>query len=275
MALFDELLENNEDEESGQANISGVAIGVVKENWDEKHPGMIKAEISLGNTGKNLTDWIPVAVPYAGKEFGCYFLPEIGSQVLLAFHMGDINCPIVIGSLWNQTDVLPPKTANDKNTIKRIQTKGGNSITISEEKGKEKITIQTKGELKAELDDENQKIVFQDKETKNSITLDGKKGELQFKSEKKAVFNINGADMLVLDGDGKTAEIKTGNITLQADQALKMKGQTMNLEGSSSEIKGQSIKMEAQAAMAIKGTASLKAESSGITEIKGSMLKLN
>lgn len=68
MGLFDEMLEKDETEDGGQANINGVAIGVVKENWDEDHPGMIKAEISLGSSGKNLTDWIPVAVPMPGRN---------------------------------------------------------------------------------------------------------------------------------------------------------------------------------------------------------------
>lgn len=275
MGLFDEMLETDETEDGGQANIYGVAIGVVKENWDKDHPGMIKAEISLGSSGKNLTDWIPVAVPYAGKEFGTYFLPEIGSQVLLAFHMGDINCPIVIGSLWNQTDVVPPETANEKNTVKKIKTKGGNVITISEESGKEKISIQTKGELKAELDDENQKIILQDKEGKNTISIDSKNGTMNFKSEKKAVFNINGQPMLTLDGEGKAVKIKAGKIEIEADQSLTMKGQTAGLDGNSLKIQGQQLELTAKASMAIKANASLKAESSGMTEIKGSMLKLN
>ena len=275
MGLFDEMLETDETEDGGQANINGVAIGVVKENWDKDHPGMIKAEISLGSSGKNLTDWIPVAVPYAGKEFGTYFLPEIGSQVLLAFHMGDINCPIVIGSLWNQTDVVPPETANEKNTVKKIKTKGGNVITISEESGKEKISIQTKGELKAELDDENQKIILQDKEGKNAISIDAKNGTMNFKCEKKAVFNINGQPMLTLDGEGKAVKIKAGKIEIEADQSLTMKGQTAGLDGNSLKIQGQQLELTAKASMAIKANASLKAESSGMTEIKGSMLKLN
>lgn len=275
MGLFDEMLEKDETEDGGQANINGVAIGVVKENWDEDHPGMIKAEISLGSSGKNLTDWIPVAVPYAGKEFGTYFLPEIGSQVLLAFHMGDINCPIVIGSLWNQTDVIPPETANEKNTVKKIKTKGGNVITISEESGKEKISIQTKGELRAELDDENQKIILQDKEGKNAISIDAQNGTMNFKSEKKAVFNINGQPMLTLDGEGKAVKIKAGKIEVEADQSLTMKGQTAGLDGNSLKIQGQQLELTAKVSMAIKANASLKAESSGMTEIKGSMLKLN
>lgn len=274
MGLFDEFLDDSGQEQE-QANIPGVAVGIVKENWDSKHPGMLKVEVSLGISGKNLTDWAPVAVPYAGKEYGMYFLPEIGSQVLIAFHRGDINCPIVIGCLWNQDDVVPPETANEKNTIKTICTKGGNRITISEESGKETITIETKGKQKLFMDDENQIISLQDENGDNGIFLDSKNGELQFVSKQKAVFKINGNEMLTLDGSGQSAELKTNNIKIEAAQALNLKGQTLNLDGDTTQIKGQNIKIESQASMGIKGTASLKAESSGITEVKGSMVKIN
>ena len=275
MGLFDEMLNDSGGHEGETANVSGVAIGVVKENWNQDHPGMVRVQISLGADGKNLTDWIPVAVPYGGKEFGTYFQPEIGSQVVLAFHLGDINCPIVIGCLWNRTDTLPPDTANEKNTVKLIRTKGGNTISISEESGKEKITVETKGKLKLLLDDENQKISLQDEKADNAVVLDAKGGEMKFSSKKSAVFEMNGKKMLTLDGSANSVTVKAGSISLEADQGLKLKGQTLNQEGSSTSIKGQDVKIESQAALSLKGTASLKAESSGIAELKGTMVKIN
>lgn len=274
MGLFDQLLETS-DSDADQDNIPGVAMAVVKENWDNEHPGMVKVEISLGAEGKNVTDWAPVIAVYAGKEYGTYFLPEIGTQVLVAFHMGNINCPIVIGCLWNQEDILPPETANEKNTIKRIRTKEGNQITISDENGKESIAIETKGKLKFLLDDENKKISFQDEQGENSLTLDAKNGEFQVVCKKKASFEINGKEMLILDGNGKKGEFQADKINIEASQELKTKGQSLKMEGSSTELKGQNIKIESQAALNLKGTASLKAESSGISELKGSMVKIN
>jgi len=274
MGLFDEMLED-QGEEAVPENTYGVTVGVVKENWDSEHPGMVKVEISLGASEKNLMDWAPVAVPYAGKEFGMYFLPEIGSQVLVAFHMGNINCPIVIGCLWNQTDVLPPNAAVEKNTVKTIKTKGGNSILISDEDGKEKITVETKGKLRFQLDDENKKISLQDEKADNAILIDTEKGELQFVSKTKAVFNINGEEMLTLDGNARQAVLQTKNITLEAGQTLALKGQTVNQEGNSMTLKGQNVTIESQTTLGLKATASLKAESSGIAEIKGAMVKIN
>lgn len=272
MGLFDEVLTQSDADAS---NIAGVAIGVVKENWNNEHPGMVKVEISLGVAGKNLTDWIPVAVPYAGKEYGTYFLPEIGTQVLVAFHMGDINCPIVIGCLWNQNDVIPQATANENNTVKTVRTKGGNQIIISEEKGKETITVETVGKQKFLLDDENSKISLQDEKGENAIILDTKNGDMEFICKKKAAFKIDGKEILTIDGSSQDVTLKTNKIQIEAGQGLTLKGQTLSAEGSSTEIKGESIKIESQAALNIKGTASLKAESSGIAEVSGSMVKIN
>ena len=41
--------------------ICSVTTGLVKNNWDDKHPGMIQAEYFLGTQGKNVTGWMPVA----------------------------------------------------------------------------------------------------------------------------------------------------------------------------------------------------------------------
>ncbi len=274
MGLFGEFLENV-GEDQREDNISGVAIGVVKENWDSKHPGMVKVEIALGTAGKNQTDWAPVAVPYGGEKYGAYFLPEIGAQVLVAFHRGDINYPIVIGCLWNQKDVAPPDTANKKNTLKVICTKGGNRIAVSDESKKEAITIETKGKQKVFLDDENKKISIQDESGENAVVLDAKNGELKFTCKKKAVFKINGKELLILDGSGQSAKLKTGSIEINASQTLKAKGQTLKMEGSSTELTGQTVKVESKTTLGLKGTASLKAESSGIAEFKGTMVKVN
>lgn len=274
MSFYEELLEPaGAPEPSGR--MSGIVLGEVKENWDKEHPGMVKVQILLGEEENNELGWIPVAAPYAGKETGFYCLPEIGSQVLLAFHMGDLKSPYVIGSVWNKDNVLPSGTADEKNTKKTMLTKGGNQITISDEEGKEKITVKTKGELTISLDDENQKLELGDKDFKNGVRIDAKEGVLTLLAEKKAVISVNSKELLVLDGNGKKADLKTDQINIEAGQKLKLKAQNASIEGSSTEVKGQNIKIESQASLALKGTASLKAESSGVTELKGSITKIN
>ncbi len=273
MSMFDEWYAKGEDESGGL--IPGVLLGEVRENWDSEHPGMVRVELLLGAETKNELDWIPVASPYAGKEYGAYLLPEIGAQVVVAFYMGQPQSPYVIGCLWNQTNTLPPETAKENNPVKLLCTKGGNRIQISDEEGKEKIEIRTKAEHAILLDDENGKITLGDKEGKNIVTLDVGEGVLTFAAEKKAVFSVGGKELLTLDGEKGAISASADNIEVNAGQKLKLKGQNISVEGSSTEIKGQNVKAEAQASLELKGTASLKAESSGILQAKGSTIKLN
>lgn len=273
MGMFDEWYAQSGEDDAGL--IRGILLGEVTENWDSEHPGMVKVELLLGAEEKNKLDWIPVASAYAGKEYGAYLLPEIGAQVLVAFYMGQPQSPYVIGCLWNQANTLPKGAANENNSVKTFRTKAGNCIEISDEEGKEKITVKTKAEHMVSLDDESGTIAIRDKDEKNAITLDAKEGILTVKAEKKAIFSIGGKEMLTLNGERGDVSVSADNVKAEAGQKLKLKGQNASVEGSSVGIKGQNVKAEAQASLELKGTASLKAESSGIFQAKGSMMKLN
>ncbi len=240
------------------AGIQGIVTGIVKENWDDKHQGMVKVEYSLGEEGKNVSGWMPVMSLYAGKEFGVYILPEVGAEVVVAFQLGDRNCPVMLGTLWNKTNTIPKETANKDNSIKLIQTPSGCMVRFSEEKGKEKIEIQTPGELKVVLDDEKQTVELADKDGKNKILLDSKGGEVSVIADKKLSLKAGGKEILVMDSN--QAAFKTGTVKIEAQQSLNIKGQSSKIEGASVEVKAN-------------GT--LKMEASGITQVKGSMLKLN
>lgn len=242
-------------------HISSITTGIVKENYNSEFPGMVKVELILGEDGKKTTEWVRVAVPYCGKDYGEYFLPEVNTEVVVAFNMGDINCPIVIGCLWNNKDTIPPNTANKDNNIKRIKTKGGHELIFDDNKGNENILLQTKGNLKLKLEDKEQIIKITDKKEKNSIIMDCKKGTITFKSAKKMEFNVGGNNILTLDGSSKSAVIKTSNVKLEANSSVVIKGaQSTKIQGATMEIKAQ---------------ASLKQEASGMVTLKGAMVKIN
>ena len=79
-------------------------------------------------------------------------------------------------------------------------------------------------------------------------------------SPESSVLKAADKAMVTLDGSGKKLELDADTIDIQGKQALKMKGQTTNLEGNIVEIKAKG---------------SLKAEASGVAQIKGSMCKIN
>lgn len=260
MGVFDELLNMQPGTPAvrGPERIPGVVTGLVKQNWDKDHPGMIQVEYFLGEQGKNLTGWVPIMTPYAGKEFGAYMLPEVGSEVVLAFQTGNRNCPLVLGCVWNQQNALPKETANEKNTVKKLLTKGGCEIQFSEESGKEQIHIRTPKNLKIVLEDENGTIKLSDQDGKNGIEIDTKNQKLTLMAENGIELQAGGKAKVSLTKNG--IETAGPKITCKADQGVEAKGQTVSLEGSSVEVKG---------------TGTLKLEASGTAQLKGGMVQIN
>ena len=240
--------------------VPGIITGLVMNNWDEEHPGMVKVEYFLGEAGKNQTGWVPVAVPYAGNEYGYYALPEVGTEVVLAFQMGNRNCPIVLGCIWNQQNALPKETANENNTIKKLLTKGGCEIRLTEEEGEEQILIQTPKGLNILLEDGNETIQIGDQDGKNGLLIDSSGGTVTILADQKLELKVGGSVMLSLDGSTNAVDLAGGNVTCKADQSLELKGQTLKLEGTSTQVKGS-------------GT--LKLEADGTAQLKGAMVQIN
>ena len=239
--------------------ISGVVTGTVKENYDKDNPGKVKVELFLGEDGINVTGWIPVMTPYAGNKYGGFALPEVGDEVVVAFRLGDRNCPIVIGSLWSGKNLHPDGAVEEKNMIKRFVTKGNNEVLINDTKDKQKIEIKTSKGKTILIDEENDKLEFKDKDGKNFVKIDCKGGEITIKAEKKITIDAGGTKG-IFDGTGKKITLDSGTVDVKAQQTFQAKGVTAKLEGTNVELKAN---------------ASLKAQASAVAEIKGAMVKIN
>lgn len=247
-------------EAADSGGISGITTGIVKQNWDAEHKGMVKVELIMGESGKNLTGWIPVMSPYAGKEYGQYMLPEIGTEVVVAFNMGNRNCPIVLGCLWNEENPPQNDVLQEKNIRKEWRTKGGNCICLCDESGKESITLTTNGGFMVRLDDEKKTVNIQDKDGKNGIELNAEKGEMTFTASKKMSFQLGSSEVFSIDGSAKQVKLESGKVCIKGSQALEMQGQNTTLKGTMVNLKGDS---------------SFKAESGAMLQVKGAMVKIN
>lgn len=259
MGVFNDLIEVGLAQNPSFFNPS-IVTGTVKENWNQDFPGKVKVELILGEEGKNVTGWIPVSMPCCGNEYGSYALPDVGTEVVVAFVMGNRNCPVVIGSLWNNKNKLPKETANEKNTIKRFRTKGGCELVFDDEDGKASVRVKTPGGLTVSLGDEKKEMLLQDEKGENGIFVDCEKGELTVRAKNKIHIEAGGQDMVLADGQGKKTQISGGSVNVEADQALGLKGQNLSAEGSMVGLKAQG---------------SFKVESSAMLELKGAMVKIN
>lgn len=225
--------------------IYGVLVGVVTNIKDPENLGRVKVKLPLREC-ENETEWARVATLMAGKEMGCYFLPEVGDEVLVAFHDGEVRRPFVIGALWNSEE-KPPRTNDDgKNNIREIKSRCGHEIILNDENGKESIEIHTKaGQIIKMEDPANGKITVKDQSGNNSLAIEGANNTVTIKGNMK--INLESQSCKI------NIDAAQNSITIETPLQLK--------------LKSQMIDIEAGANMTIK--------SGGMMTIQGSLVKIN
>lgn len=272
--LLAEGAKKAEGERSGRS--SGIMRAVVKQNWDEEHPGKVKVEFMTGEKGRKSTKWLPVAHPYCGNGYGFYFHPEIDTEVVVGGRPEEMNSLIVLGALWNKVDEPPADTVQQDNFIKKIRTKGNHEIVFDDNADSAGIQIKTDKGHHIILNDTDNCISIFDREEKNGVKIDVEGGSLSLKAEKKIVLSVGDKSMMVLDGDNGKLVLEAEQIEEKGSQKVAIKTQKLEAKGDMTELKASnSFKINSSAAAEIKAGSSMKMSSSGITEIKGAMVKVN
>jgi phage protein D len=185
--------------------IEGIIVAKVKNNINDPL-GRVQVsfpELSDGNVSR----WARVLTFMAGgslsDSWGGYFLPDIGDEVYVAFEHGDIDRPVVVGSVWNG-QARPPELNKDQNARKMIKTKTGMQLLFDETPGRERLCIQDK--------------------PGNAITLSAGSGAegLIIKDKSGATIALNSQAsqerLTITDkaGSSITMDSKTGDITIEA-----------------------------------------------------------
>jgi len=210
MSVFDLL----QPDSRGGARMNGVAVAIVTNIKDPENMGRVKVKYPW-HGGEDESHWARIATLMAGKERGSYFLPEVGDEVLVAFEMGNIEFPYVLGALWNGED-KPPQPADDgKNHIRQIKTRGGHELTFNDEEGKGSLLLKTKSGHQILLDDAQgaEQVQIVDKSGSNKIVIDSAKNEIAVES-------------------GMKLRMKAPTVELEADSMMTIKaGATLTLQG--------------------------------------------
>jgi Rhs element Vgr protein len=223
--------------------VSGLQIGIVTK-IDEDPENQTRIQVNLPTWDENKNIWARLSSFYASKEFGSFFIPEVGDEVIIGFFNDDPRFPVILGSLYN-TKNKPPYTPDAENKIKAIVTKTKMKLEFDEEK--KIITLETPGGNTIIIDDDAKSITIKD-QNNNMVEL----------SESGIVFDTP-KDLTI------TAK---GNVSIDAKKAITLKA------GTDVGIEGMNIKQKAKIALALEGvTAELKA--SAQATIKGAMVMIN
>jgi uncharacterized protein involved in type VI secretion and phage assembly len=166
----------------------GLVTARVVDHNDPRKMGRVKVQYDWQEDGE--TGWIRMTTPHAGADRGFMFMPEKGDEVLVAFEHGDAERPYVVGCLWNGVDQAPRSEFwggdIENNDVKRIVTKSGHRIQLSDKEGKEAIVIATPSKLKIamlEKADETGRSMILMHSADGDIFVSAPKGRVHFRSK--------------------------------------------------------------------------------------------
>lgn len=222
---------------------TGVVTATVTDNADPESAGRVCVRFSWLSESEQ-SSWARVATPMGGSGRGFYALPEVGDEVVVAFEHGDINYPVVIGALWNGTDLPPQANGDGQNNIRQMVSRSGHQLTFDDTDGSETFILQSSAGHKLAFDDSAQTITLQS-DGGNKIVIDDSAGTITLED--------SGGNSLTMEA--------SGTITLKSSGDLNLEGMNVTIKA------GASLKLE--------GSAGAELTSSAIAKIQGSLVQIN
>ncbi len=147
-------------------------------------------------------------VPLMVIRKGAAAVPDVGDLVMVQFLNGDLNAPIIVGSLYNDED-RPPANASGQAVFKLPLEGGGVELLVDTENS-------TSVELKV---GSGVTVTLVDDDPVVTIDVDGGKATLEISRD---------GSLSLSSGNG--VEIKSGaDMTIEAGGQLNLKGATVNI----------------------------------------------
>ena len=199
-------------------------LGIVADNRDPECLGRVRVQLDLLSPGC-VSPWYLMGGRWTGGGQGLWSLPDIGTQVLVAFPDGDKSRGIVLGSLYDEKH-LPPETSSEKKADSMLLQTRNHRIEITDDAGKEGISIESAaGKMRCVLD------------KKNGIQIANELGDIKINCRKLKIASGNNVELngkkVSVSCDGATG-IKSGKGTkITCDKNVGIEGKNIKLNGSS------------------------------------------
>ncbi|GAB2484546.1 VgrG-related protein [Jatrophihabitans fulvus] len=230
---------------------SGVLQAIVTDLNDTEDLGRVKVTVPV-LSDRFESGWARVLQLGSGADRGVTWLPEVGDEVLVAFGMGHVDEPYVLGGVYNGHDKPQHGWSGYVDSSGQVQRRAlvgrtGMYVELFESSSETRLQLET--------NDGQRVTLTQEGDQKIEITASGP-------------VNVTTSKDATVTATSGTVKLDASQINLSATNALELSGSTVKITANTSaELNGATVKVAGS------GTAELS--SSGPTTVRGSMVNIN
>jgi type VI secretion system secreted protein VgrG len=242
--------------------------------------GRVKVHFHWDRGGKrddSSTCWIRVAQGFAGRWGGSWMLPRVGDEVLVAFVDGDVDRPVVIGSVYNaeQKPIYALPANKTQSGIKTRSSKGGgasnfNELRFEDKKGAEEINVQAEKDVQILVKNDRTERI------KHNRTEFVENDHTERVTNNRSATIERGNETRLVEKGNISEKASMGKIEVEAMQSITLKCGSSKITMTPAEITVESVQIK------IKGQAMLQSEApmaehkgTGMMTIKGGIVLIN
>jgi type VI secretion system secreted protein VgrG len=267
---------------------TGTVVGPPAEEIFTDEYGRVKVQFHWDRHGEkdiNSSCWMRVGSMWAGKQWGAIHIPRIGQEVIIDFVEGDVDHPIIVGSVYN-ADMMPPYKLPDNKTqsgIRSRSSKGGgpdncNEIRFEDLTGSEQLLIHAERNQDIEVEKDETHWVGNDRkktiDRDETVIIHGKQTHTIDKDQSTTI--TQGNQSIELQIGNQTTKIDAGKIETSALQSIELKvgPSSIKLDPAGITIKGLTITVDASVQGVFKSLMT-QVQGSAMTQVKGTIVMIN
>jgi type VI secretion system secreted protein VgrG len=259
---------------------SAIVTGPTGEEIHCDEFGRVKVHFHWDRAGRkddSSSCWIRVAQGFAGRWGGAWMLPRVGDEVLVAFVDGDVDRPVVIGSVYNaeQKPIYTLPGNKTQSGIKTKSSKGGgasnfNELRFEDKKGSEEINVQAEKDMVVLVKNDRTERVKHDR-----AEFVGNDHTERVTNNRSATIERGNETRLVEKGN-IAEKASMGKIEVEAMQSITLKCGSSKITMTPTDITLESVQIKVKAQAMLQSEAPMaEHKGSGMLIIKGGIVLIN
>ena len=247
--------------ETGAANRHGLLLGAATH-----HPGLVVGEVTNindpnrsgrvkvrfpGLDTQNESGWARIVSQGGGSSRGNVAIPLVGDEVLVGFEHGDPRQPVVLGGLYGSKNAIPKWTVEGGDvTAWRTTSRLGHITEFGDGQG-----------------NKDQYYMVQLAGAEQTLSMSKEATKLEVASGNPVTIKAGGTQIEFSSSGDIT--MKAPNITIQAEQALKLSGLKIQVSANTE------LQLQGNTTTSLKGGATLQMEGGATASLKGGIVQIN